>query len=200
MRAVPLRARGFTLIELLVAIAIFAIMAGTGYGALRNLIEARTVLAQQHETFAAVSLAVNVLRNDIESAVARSVRDEFGDDEPALRGGIDGALLQLTRHSAAAAFREPGVDLRRIEYRVEDGALFRYAWNELDRFQGSTPKRRMLLAAVRTVGFRFFDGQWDAVWPVSTSRRDAVRLPRAVEVSVAFADGAELRRVFEVGG
>lgn len=189
---------GFTLLELIVAIVIFGVMSGIGYGGLRNVLDARAAIDARQTEFAELVTAVNLLQQDVENAVARSVRDEFGDDVPAMRGGIEGALLELTRYTAAGPFRDPGVDLRRAEYGLEAGKLFRLRFNELDRYQGSVPQRRLLLANVVSTDFRFFDNDWTEYWPRSRGVPSFNLLPGGVEVSLYFEDGRMLRRTFLV--
>ena len=189
---------GFTLIELIVAIAIFGVMAAVGYGGLRNVLNARAAIDLRQIEFAQLVTALNLLQHGIENAVARSVRDEFGDDVPAMRGGVDGVLLELTRYTAGGSFRDPGVDLRRVEYRLEEGRLFRLIWNELDRYQGSVPQRRLLLNAIAATDFRFFGTAWIEYWPLRPGATSLTSLPKGVEVRLRYSDGRTLQRTFLV--
>ena len=189
---------GFTLLELIVAIAIFGVMATAGYGGLRNVLDARAAIEVRQTEFAHLVNAVNLLQHDIENAVARSVRDEFGDDVPAMRGGIKGVLLELTRYTASGPFRASGVDLRRVEYRLAAGSLFRLTWDELDRYQGSVPHRRLVLTDIALLEFRFFGDDWSAYWPLSPGFAALNALPNGVEVSLRFCGGKTLRRTFFV--
>ncbi len=90
--------RGFTLLELLVALAVFAIMATAAYSGLRSVLFTRAAVEEQNRRLADVQLAVFRLAQDIEQATPRGIRDEYGDPEPALRGGdlLDDVLI-LTR-------------------------------------------------------------------------------------------------------
>ena len=189
---------GFTLIELVVAIAIFGVMAAAGYGGLRNVLHARASIDARQTEFGHLVTAVNLLQQDVENAVARSVRDEFGDNVPAMRGGVDGALLELTRYTAAGSFRDPGVDLRRVEYRLEENLLLRLSWNELDRYQGSVPQRRLFLNEIVAAEFRFFGTDWTEYWPLRPGAASLTSLPNGVEVTLRYRDGKTLRRTFLV--
>lgn len=191
---------GFTLLELLVAIAVFSVMAALGYRGLSGILDARLGIDARQNEFARVVSTVSLFRQDVENAVSRSVRDEFGDSVPALRGGIDGALLELTRHAPAGRFRAAGVDLLRIEYRLEGDRLLRLTWDELDRFQGSVPRSRVMLTGVESFDLRFFDDTWTGFWPLERGFATLNELPAAVEVSLRWTDGRTLRRTFLLEG
>ncbi len=194
----PLAQRGITLFELIVAVAVGGVMMAAGYEGLRNVLDAQAVIDARHIEFARLVTTVNLFQQDVENAVARSVRDEFGDDVPAMRGGIEGAFLELTRYTAAGVFRRPGVDLRRVEYRLVADRLFRLSWGELDRYQGSVPQRRLLLADLAAVDVRFFGDAWTAHWPLRRGVASLNALPKAIEVTLRFKDGKTLRRTFQV--
>ncbi len=194
----PPRQGGFTLLELIVAIAVFSAMAAAGYGGLGNVLDAHAVLDARRVEFGNLVTAVNLLQQDVENVVARSVRDAFGDDVPAIRSGAGGALLELTRYTAAGVFRESGVDLRRVEYRLEAGQLFRVSWEELDRHQGSIPQRRLLLTDIAAIDFRFFSDAWTAYWPLRNDAASLNTLPKGMELMLRFRDGKTLRRTFLV--
>ena len=82
------RAPGFTLLELLVAVAIFAVLGTLGYGGLRHVITLDSGLATAAARQAELGLALLVLEQDFREAAQRSVRDELGQAEPALRAGL----------------------------------------------------------------------------------------------------------------
>ena len=69
---------GFTLLELLVAIAIFVVMSAMAYGGLSSVLESRKLTDGVTKRIAAIQMTVNFIQRDIEQALDRRVRDEFG--------------------------------------------------------------------------------------------------------------------------
>ena len=91
-------ARGFTLLELLVALAVFAIMSIAAYSGLSNVLFTRAAVETENRRLAMTQLAFHRLGQDLEQVIPRSVRDEYGEPEPALRGNIqDSEALLFTR-------------------------------------------------------------------------------------------------------
>ncbi|MCU0806914.1 MAG: type II secretion system minor pseudopilin GspJ [Candidatus Contendobacter sp.] len=120
--------RGFTLLELLVALAVFSIMAVAAYGGLRNVLYTRAAVEEQNRRLAAVQLAVYRLEQDIEQAVPRGIRDEYGEPQGALLGGaLADDRLTLTRTGWDNPLGQPRANLQRVAYRLRDGRLWRLA-------------------------------------------------------------------------
>ena len=132
------RTAGFTLLELLVALAIFAVLSVLAYGGVRHLLSFEDGLAQSTRRFDRLQFAVVLLEQDLRNAVPRTVRDALGEREPALRAGLRGELLTLTRRAPALGTAAAGPGLRRVRYRLEHGDLYRDVWEQLDRDRKST--------------------------------------------------------------
>ncbi|MCW5820852.1 MAG: type II secretion system minor pseudopilin GspJ [Trueperaceae bacterium] len=204
-------ARGFTLLELLVALAVFAIMAIAAYGGLRNVLFTRAAVEEQSRRLAAVQLAVYRMEQDVEQTLARGIRDEYGDPQPALRGGaLASDALTLTRAGWDNPLGQSRATLQRVAYRLREGRLWRLHWQVLDRGGLIEPRETLLLDRVQELKVRFLDADdaWQDDWPPpaaasddgETGRRGSVVLPRAVEVSLTLEDWGEITRLFPLAG
>lgn len=191
----PARARGFTLIELMVALAVFAVLSTLAYGGLRQVTRSNDALAERQAAFAALQTSLTLLQQDLENAAARPARDAFGDSVPALRAGVEGVLLELTRH-AGVRHAGRGVDLRRVDYRLEGGTLYRRVWPVLDRPQAAEPQWRALLEAVAVLELEFYREGWTGFWPPAEARAQQAVLPQAARVTLAGADERVVQRTF----
>jgi general secretion pathway protein J len=184
--------RGFTLLEILIAMAVFAIMASMAYAGLSAVLDARQGTAKRSETIAQLQQTLYLLNEDLTQAVQRSIRDEFGTDQPAFSGGNGEDLLTFTRSVPDWSQTSARSRLQRISYRIENGALYRQVWTLLDRTQQSQSRRKKLLSA-ENVELRFLGEEWGGSWPAGGGA-----LPKAVEVSFTLAGLGDIRRVFLV--
>ena len=190
------RTGGFTLIELLIALAVFAVLSVVAYGGLQVALEARQRVEAQAARLAELQLAFTVIGRDLEQAVNRPVRDEFGDRMQAMTGA--GAQIEFTR----AGWRNPAglqrSELQRVGYILTGSELRRLSWPILDRTQGTEPRDAVLLAGVEGFELRFLDGQgqWLAFWPAPLADPQATALPRAVEVSFETERWGRVTRLF----
>lgn len=182
---------GFTLLELLIAVSIFAILAVVAYGALSTVLSTRARAGVQIQHLRQLQMAYVMMQRDVEQAVQRGVRDNFGDPEPAMLGGNDADVtLELTRLGWRNPTGEPRSFMQRVAYEVKDHALVRHYWTELDRTQQSTAQDNTLLDDIDGVDVKFMDqnSQWQTQWPPlsqsSATTQNQVALPRAVQVTV----------------
>lgn len=199
--------RGFTLLELLVALAVFAIMATAAYSGLRNVLFTRAAVEEQSRRLAAVQLAVFRLGQDIEQAVPRGIRDEYGESQAALLGGeLADDRLTLTRAGWDNPLGQPRATLQRVAYRLRDGRLWRLHWGVLDRGGLLEPRETLLLERVREFRVRFLDrDDWRDDWPPPASdeagaKKDPDALPRAVEIGLTLEDWGEITRLLPLPG
>jgi general secretion pathway protein J len=178
---------GFTLLELLVALAIFGLLATMSYSGLRVVMTQQSGTELAADQLSELQKLYLVMQRDIEQVVERSIRDEYGDQQPPLIGA---ETLQLTR----AGWRNPvgrqRSNLQRVGYALEDQRLVRYSWIVLDRAQDSEPLVQLLTEAIDQLQFRYLggDNEWKEQWPDTESSAAPsivpVSLPRVVEVTL----------------
>ncbi|MDX1606383.1 MAG: type II secretion system minor pseudopilin GspJ, partial [Candidatus Competibacterales bacterium] len=125
--------RGLTLLELLVALAVFAVLGAAAYSGLDSVLAARAALERDSERLRALQLGSEWLRRDLEQAVARPVRDTFGQTRPALLLEPGAELsLQLTRGGHPNPLDRNRSDLLRLGYRLREDTLQRLVALVLD--------------------------------------------------------------------
>jgi len=199
------RSRGFTLLEILIALSIFALLAVMAYSGLNSVLRTREITDARADALNELVMTNRLLARDLEQVVPRSIRDEYGDTQPALIGGSTiGRIIELTR----GGWRNPAGQLRstlqRVAYRVDEESLIREYWLTLDRAQDSQPLEQTLLDGVHAVTFRFLDDaqKWHTEWPPlgqggpgGTSEAD---LPLATEITLDVEGWGEIRWLFRM--
>lgn len=191
-----LRTRGFTLVEVLVATAVFAIMSALAWGGLNAVIRARAILVAEQQDFSRTLRAVGALERDLQAAVARPVRGNYGETLPALRG--DGDNLELTRLGYASPLVEARSALERVIYQQDGKSLKRGRFAVLDRAASSLPEFSELRDRLRRFQLRYMDaqGNWLEAWPRRDDAPEA--LPRAVEFRLDIDGVGEISRLVEL--
>lgn len=192
--------KGFTLLELLIAISIFSVMAAMAYGGMRLVIDGSQQIEKSANTLSSLQRAFLFLRQDLEQAVPRGIRDEFGSHESAFICCKDEKLLHLTRGGTRGAIIE-GTDLRRVEYRIIEGRLERRIWSTLDRVQGAKSSRLQLIENVQAVDIKILgygDSEWQSSMPTESAENKSA-VPRAVEVTITIENYGAVSRLFVIG-
>ena len=93
-----------------------------------------------------------------------------------------------------------------MSYTLVNDVLKRSYTTSLDTVQGTKPQVQDLFGGVKTVQFRYLDGNqaWQNQWPpanLSLSSTDNLwTRPVAVEVTIEFKDWGTVRRLIEVAG
>lgn len=194
----PTESRGFTLLEVLVAVAILALVAVGAYQLLAGTISTRDRGMAHEKALQDLQKAEMLMQRDLLQAIARPVRDEFGDVQPGLYIPQENAL-EFTRRGWRNPLQETRSDLLRLRYRVEGGQLIRERWSVLDRARVSTPEKTVLLDKVEKFQIQVFSaGNWTNVWPLLAQvQKDKknIPLPEAVEIRFTLPPWGEIRRV-----
>lgn len=195
---------GFTLLELLVAIGIFALLAAMSYGGLDNVMKARQVTNQHADRLSQLQMAFLWLGRDVEQAVDRSIRDEYGEVKAAMLGVETGRYqLELSRTGWRNPAGRTRSNLQRVAYGVRDGALVRAYWNVLDRAQDSAPFESIMLDGVEKLELRFLDekNKWQDSWPSSQlGGSPSLVPPKALEITVETKNEGRITRLYRVPG
>ncbi len=199
---VPGKHPGFTLLELLIALAVFSLIAVSAYSGLNAVLESEAELARQGEELAALQKTFLFISRDFRQGIARPIRDEFGDMQPALRGEAHG--LTLTRAGYPNPLELARSELLRVGYSREADRLYRFWWPSLDRAQDSQPLRNLLLdKGVESFSLRYLDRdrQWHEQWPPEIitgelSRQGNKKMPLAIQVSLEITGWGRIERLF----
>jgi len=196
-------AAGFTLLELLVALAIFSLIAVMSYDGLKVVLNTQAATEVQADALAELQKVYLLVQRDIEQVVPRPVRDEYGDEQPALTGED---ALQLTRGGWSNPAGRLRSTLQRVGYAFEDRHLVRYSWAVLDRAQDSEPQRQVLVGDVEEMTIRYLaaNNEWEERWPNPLAAADgnvpAPGLPRAVEITLDHERFGPLVWLFRLPG
>jgi general secretion pathway protein J len=196
------RHRGFTLLELLLAITIFSIIATFAYAGLKVVLDTKQQTDEHLERLSKMQLGMHLLQLDIEQAVDRPIRNEYGDTEPALRsGGQSEMLLELTRSGYANPMKLARSQLQRVGYLLEEETLYRVTWPVLDRAQDTEPRRQKLFTGIESLTLNLFDKDMkrQTSWPpLSSGVTSGSGLPKGIEMEIETKTMGNLRRVFRV--
>ena len=205
------RQAGFTLVEVMLAISITAFLAVLAYQGL----SAAAISAERHEKqiklLSDIQLPLTVLERDIRHIVARSIRDELGSVQPAVRGGeFNDYPLVLTRRGWDNPRGLPRGELQRVRYVLENDELWRESWSVLDRVSEEGGQRRtLLLKGVTELKLLFLSnggadaatttptplgGEWLEDWQAVD------QLPVAIDISMEIEHFGQVRRVFGIQG
>lgn len=198
------RQRGFTLLEILVATGIFAIFSVMAYGTLGRLLDTRDRLDVEREFWRTLAMTFAQLEDDLAMARTRTVRDPYGNVLPALRGAsVDtraqgDAMLTLTRGGRLVLGETVQSDLVRVGYKLEDKALSRLTWNELDQAPQSRPQATVLMEGITQLQIRYYSvtGGWASTWQAEV----ATLLPTAVEFTLTIEGHGQFQRLLRVNG
>jgi general secretion pathway protein J len=200
----PPQSHGFTLLELLIAITIFSILATFVYAGLKVILDTEHQTSLYGKRIAKLQLGLNLMQRDIVQSVPRTVRDQYGDQQPALKSGdVSDILLELTRDGFANPMQLPRSNLQRVGYLYEENTLYRLTWPTLDRPQESEPYRQKLIDSITSLELVFYDKALQAKrqWPPKTisvdeEEEDPRALPVSIELKMELEDLGTIRRLF----
>lgn len=194
-----MRARhdGFTLLELLVALSIFALVSVIVFTGLQASFASRDRTDLHADRLIELQRAFNILRQDLEQAVPRAVRDQMGDFDPknAFQQTLDG--IAFTRAGRSNPLGLERSSLERLGYGLREDTLVRSRWLALDQPSDPLIEELPLLQGVLSLSFRFLetDKQWVDQWPPPNSVSPDAELPHAVDVILELEDLGVINRI-----
>jgi len=209
------RPAGFTLVEVLIALAITAFVAMIAYTSLSTVMTGVERLRDNTDRIYAINRAFMILSRDLRQFTARPVRDEFGEIEPAFTGGeLARFALSFTRTGWHNPNRLPRSTLQRVNYRLEEEALWRDTYPVLDRAADTEPNSVLLLDGVESMQVAFLGSletletqsgsaaldttNWVENWVSDGSGIPGTALvpPAAVEITLQLQGWGEMRRLY----
>lgn len=178
--------------EVLVAMVLLSLFAVVAYRALDAVLNAQRHATARMDDLKELAAAFTVMASDLSNTTSRLDPQNPSVSDFHTLIGQDGALefdfVRLLPEDA-------DLGLQRTGYRCTPATLSRLVWSDVNN-PASTPKEFTLLSGLRSCAFKYLDagGQWLAVWQAKTGNP----FPRAVELTIAEADGTPIRRVLGV--
>lgn len=193
----PVIRGGFTLIEILVALFVFAIVGVISSQLLSQSIQSHGQLSDRGKRLADVHRAMQVLQRDIMQISHRNIRDEYGDPQPPLLIGTEGAI-EFTRSGWRNPLLLPRAEVQRVGYLLQDNILVRGYWPVLDRAQDSEPAYQNILQDVERLEFYVVDnaGNEHTFWPQPGLPSDLKRL--AILMRIELPGMGVVERIWEI--
>ncbi|CAG0910084.1 unnamed protein product [Cyprideis torosa] len=180
-------------------VAVFAVLSAMAYGGLNSVLTASQRTREASQSMQELQLAMSLLQQDFSQITNRSIRDEFGDLQPAVKSGSEyEQIISFTRtgwRNPAAAVRST---MQRVAYRLDEKTLVREHWQQLDRAPNAEVISLPLLEDVETFRFRYLSesNEWQDQWPPIGVEVEAAQLPRAVEFTLNTAKWGDIVRIF----
>ena len=195
---IPNRHSGFTLIEVVIALSVFAILGTLAFSGLNGILKWQAELDDKAKQLMAIQMTMKYLERDLNQVALRSVRDQYGDLQPAFTA--DGKNYLNFTYSG---WRNPaGLSrsaVQRISYQVdEDDNLIRYSWNRLDGAIPEDARDVVLIEGIEDISWQFISIETDEVdrWPPINADPNFNALPYAVQVTFNVKPFGEINRVF----
>ena len=204
----PASQSGFTLLEVLIAIGITAMIGLGSWQILNSAIRTNEHTQVKLEELKALQKTMLIISRDLQQVVSRSIRDEYGDYQPALQTKGSLYKFELSRAGWRNPLGDPRSNIQRVAYELNQDELVRHYWNVLDRSQDSESVHRTLLKGVEEFSIRFMkdDFAWTNEWPTSdTSSEESSdpllkknQLPKAVKITFDLKQFGTVSRVYDL--
>lgn len=204
----PFSQRGFTLLEVLIAITITALIGIGASQILSSAIRTNEQTQQRLQELQSLQKAMLLIARDFQQLISRSIRDGFGDYQPALISGNEDYLLEFSRTGWRNPLADPRSDLQRVAYSLRDGTLIRHYWDVLDRGQDSEAVEWVMLSDVEEFSVKYMNssGGWTDDWPPEQNDSSASddpmykynQIPKGLSFRLVHPLFGEITRVFDL--
>lgn len=191
---------GFSLMETLVAVFILSIVSLISLNIMSNFATANQTLTKTIAHIEEIKNAQNYIRNDMRYIVRRTTQyDDNKDARVSFSGKNDPSfvtkaniLLRFTRNNSILADIDQSlVATETVEYRFEEGKLFRRSFDRPNPTFDTPYREYVILHNVENIDLKFLIGgnwvdEWQGVYNSTNSY-----LPRAIEISWNFSDSPD---------
>ncbi len=212
----PTKAAGFTLLEIIIAVAIFAVISTISYASLVRYFDQSQKIEQAHKRLEQIQKLFALLEQDVRYMIARPV--QYNNTTYAAlevyknRPVFSGEKMQFTTSRPTPLNKMAQINFR-VSWRIEDQAVYRYSWKELDLKERTLVDKVPELQHIQRVAddietFEitvFSEGdeedQKDFNEQAFTNDfdEDLYSLPKLVKISIKTTAGKDYYRVLEVG-
>ncbi|MEM7304075.1 MAG: type II secretion system minor pseudopilin GspJ [Pseudomonadota bacterium] len=192
------RQSGFTLIEVVIALTVFAILGTMAFSGLNAILKWQADLEDQSKQLVAIQLTMKYLERDINQVISRTVRDQYGDSQPAFSASGENELS-----FTYSGWRNPAglsrSNIQRVSYRIdEDDNLIRQSWNRLDGAIYEDARDVILIEGIEEINWEFISEGSEEIdqWPPLNVDPNFSGLPMAVAVTFNVKPFGEINRIF----
>lgn len=191
-------ARGFTLFEILIAVSIFAVIGTIAMTSLIQVGRSGERVSYKQKQLADIQFALGYLGRDLAQMVNRKVRDQYGDERPQLEVAENHIIF--TRDGWSNLLQQKRSSLQRVEYRLQDEALQRRFWPQLDQGYSEVVVDQPLLQKVQRFEIKLITTGKNKLtsWPNARQPNIAPVKPVALEMTLEVSDFGEIKRIFEL--
>ncbi len=204
--------KGFTLLEVLLAIGITAMIGLGSWQILNSAIRASESTQIRLAELNALQKTMLIITRDLRQVIPRSIRDGYGDYQPAVSTKNDFYALEFSRTGWRNPMDDTRSNIQRVAYELSENKLIRHYWNVLDRSQDSESITKELLTDVNAISLRFMNksGGWTDQWPSQDTNPNSTgsaatdprvndnELPKAIEISFDLARFGKVKRLYEL--
>ena len=195
------KSAGFTLVEVIIVIGIFAILSSISYTALTQYISVTEKLEEKEAFQQRLQSLFTIMEKDFRYIVNRSVRDEFGDGEPAFEldksSDISGEKVRFT--TIYPDYQNPvtGKSVR-VAWSHDEEGIYRNFWPHLDRTDSTEVTTIKIIEGVEHFDIELY--QWDVVYGLQTTDTFGgdFQIPFGIKVILEMENGVEYYRLFDI--
>jgi len=191
------KSAGFTLFEILIAVSIFAVIGAITMTSLIQVGRSGEEVSKKQQKLADIQFALAYFAKDWSQQVARKVRDQYGDEQPAL--ALHDGALSFTRKGWSNLLQQLRSNQQRVQYRLQDDVLQRRYWPELDQPYSEVVVDQALLHDVERFEARLLTRGKDKIeqWPPD-AQSASTQKPIALEITLDVKGFGEIRRIYEL--